>query len=80
MNLVARLPSFVSFSTSVSPGKRYYGKQEILLLQKIDQGNLKASLQQIIQNWIVTVFALLKSGELRVRRTIDQGNLIKLLG
>ena len=28
MNLVARMPSFVSSSTSVSPGKRYYGKQD----------------------------------------------------
>ena len=27
MNLIARTPSFVS-STSVSPGKRYYGKQD----------------------------------------------------
>ena len=52
----------------------------VLLLQKIDQGNLIVFLQQIIQNWIMTVLGLLKSGELRVRRTIDQGNLIKLLG
>ena len=28
MNLVARTSSFVSSSTSVSPGKRYYGKQD----------------------------------------------------
>ena len=28
MNLVARMPSFVSSSTSVSPVKRYYGKQD----------------------------------------------------
>ena len=28
MNLVARTPSVVSSSTSVSPGKRYYGKQD----------------------------------------------------
>ena len=28
MNLVARTPSFVSSSTSVSPGKRYYGSQD----------------------------------------------------
>ena len=34
----------------------------------------RASLQQIIQNWITTAFGLLKSGELRPRRTIDQGN------
>ena len=90
MNLIARTPSFVSSSTSVSPGKRYYGNQDIhgnQLLEKIDQGNLarkqfysRASLQQNIQNWITTVFGLLKSGELRPRRTIDQGDLIKLLG
>ena len=40
----------------------------------------KASLQQVIQNWMLTVLGLLKSGKLRLRRTIDQGNLIKLLG
>ena len=28
MNLTARTPSFVSSSTSVNPGKRYYGKQD----------------------------------------------------
>ena len=28
MNLFARTPSFVSSSTSVSPGKKYYGKQD----------------------------------------------------
>ena len=43
----------------------------------IDQGNLINSLQQIIQNWIMTVLGLLKSGKVRLRQTIDQGNLIK---
>ena len=28
MNLTARMPSVVSSSTSVSPGKRYYGSQD----------------------------------------------------
>ena len=37
----------------------------------------RASLQQIIQNWITTVLGLLKSGKLRLRRTIDQGDLLK---
>ena len=46
----------------------------------IDQGNLINSLQQITQNWIMTVLDLLKSGKVRLRRTIDQGNLRKLLG
>ena len=40
----------------------------------------RASLQQIIQNWMVTVLGLLKSGKLRLRHTIDRGDLIKLLG
>ena len=40
----------------------------------------RASLQQILQNWMMTVLGLLKSGKLRLRRTIDQGDLIKLLG
>ena len=44
----------------------------------IDQGNLIDSLQQIIQNWIMTVLGLLKSGNVRLRHTIDRGNLIKL--
>ena len=89
MNLIARTPSFMSSSSSASLGTniteiKIHGHQ---LLEKIDQGNLVVnksclgnSLQQIIQNWITTVLGLLKSGELRLRRTIDQGNLIKLLG
>ena len=48
-----------------------------LLLQMIDQGNLINSPQQVIQNWIMTVLGLLKSGKVRLRHTIDQGNLIK---
>ena len=43
-----------------------------LLLQMINQGNLIDSLQQIIQNWIMTVLGLLKSGKVRLRRTIDR--------
>ena len=39
----------------------------------------KASLQQMIQNWMTTVLGLLKSGELRPRRTTDWGDLIKFL-
>ena len=82
MNLVARMPSFVSSSTSVSPVKRYYGKQDPWNSVVVKDGSGKPAilLQRIIQNWITTVLGLLKSIELRVRRTIDQGNLIKLLG
>ena len=83
MNLIARTPSFVSSSTSVSPVKRYYGNQDpwkSVAGEDRKQIYSRASLQQIIQNWITTVLGLLKSGKLRLRRTIDQGNLIKLLG
>ena len=102
MNLIARTPSFVSSSTSVSPGKRSYANQNPgvqLLRKRRDRGDLisasterkvpttiimsnswRASLQQIIQNWMMTVLSLLKSGKLRLRRTIDRGDLIKLLG
>ena len=89
MSLIARTPSFVSSSTSVSRGRnitevKIHGNQ---LLEKIDQGDLvkkqiylkpliittmsnswRASLQQIIQNWITTVLGLLKSGKLRLRK------------
>ena len=40
----------------------------------------KASPQQVVQNWMTTVFGLLKSGKLKPRRTTDRGDLIKLLG
>ena len=40
----------------------------------------KASLQQVIQSGMTTVLSLLKSGRLRLRRTSDRGDLIKLLG
>ena len=79
MNLTARMPSVVSSSTSSSPGMRWYGSQDPWL-QMIDQGNLIDSSQQVIQNWIMTVLGLLKSGKVRLRHTVDQGNLIKLLG
>ena len=46
----------------------------------IDRGNLIDSPQLDTQNWIMTVLGLLKSGKVRLRRTIDRGNLIKLLG
>ena len=52
----------------------------MFLVFQIDQGNLIDSLQQVISNWIMTVLGLLKSGQVGLRRTIDRGNLIKLLG
>ena len=102
MNLIARTPSHVSSSTSVSPWKRSYGSQDPwnpIDKKRKDRGDLitaqiylkppiiitmsnswKASLQQVIQNGMTTVLGLLKSGKLRSRRTIDRGDLIKLLG
>ena len=49
-------------------------------MEKIDRGNLIDSPQQVIQNRIMIVLGLLKSGKVRLRRPIDRGNLIKLLG
>ena len=46
----------------------------------LDQGNLINSPQQIVQNRIMVNLGLLKSEQVRLRHTIDQGNLIKLLG
>ena len=94
MNLVARTPSLVSSSTSVSPGKRCYGSQDPWSsipkedrsgrpdkgTDLFDASSWKASLQQVIRNWMATVLVLLKSGELRLRRTTDRGDLINLLG
>ena len=81
MNLNARMPSVLSSSTS-SPGRNVTENKILgdLLLQMIDQGYLINSPQQVIQNRIMTVLGLLKSGKVRLRHTIDQGNLIKLLG
>ena len=52
---------------------------ENLLWQMIDQGNLIDSSQQVIQNWIMVVLGFVKSGKVGLRRTIDQGKLIKFL-
>ena len=50
------------------------------LLQTIDRGNLRDRHQQVIQKRIMVDLGLLKSGKVGLRRTIDQGNLRKLLG
>ena len=51
-----------------------------LLQETIDRGNLRDRHHQVIQKRIMVNFGLLKSGKVRLRHTIDQGNLIKLLG
>ena len=73
MNLIARTPSVVSSSTSVSPGKKHCGSQDPWKLVKpliitSMSNSWRASLQQIIQNWVTTVLGLLKSGRNSSRR------------
>ena len=51
-----------------------------LLWEMNDQGNLMTSHIQIIQNGIMIGLGPLKSGKVKLRRTIDQGNLIAVLG
>ena len=83
MNLTARMPSVVSSSTSSNPGRTWYGYQDpggICCGRTIDQGNLIDCHQQVIQKRIMVDLGLLKSGKVELRRTIDRGNLMKLLG
>ena len=51
-----------------------------LLRETIDQGNLRDRHHQVIQKRIMVKLGLLKSGKVELRRTIDRGNLRKLLG
>ena len=81
MNLIARAPSHVSSSTSVSPVKRSYGSQDPWSSITVTLNNLwKASLQQATQSGMMTVLGLLKSGKLILRHTSYRGDLMKLLG
>ena len=90
MNLIARTPSFVSSSTSVSPGKKHYGSQDPWKsVAGEDRSGRPDKGTDLFKSFSSTdyskldydrVFGLLKSGKLRLRRTIDQGDLIKLLG
>ena len=98
MNLIARTPSFVSSSTSVSPVKQHYGSQDPWKLVAGEDGSGRPDKgtdifeasdhhfhEQFMESFSSTLFkigvlGLLKSGKLRLRRTIDQGDLIKLLG
>ena len=50
---------------------------ENLLQVTIDQGNLRDRHHQVIQKRIMVNLGLLKSGKVRLRRTIDQGTLMK---
>ena len=81
MNLTARMPSVVSSSTSSNPGRTSYGYQDPgKSVAGDDRGNLSNRHHQVIQKLIMVDLGLLKSGKVELRRTIDQGNLRKLLG
>ena len=51
-----------------------------LLRETIDQGNLRDRHHQVSQKRIMVNLGFLKSGKVELRRTIDQGDLRKLLG
>ena len=82
MNLTARMPSVVSSSTSSNPGKTWYGYQDPWksVVEDDRSGKPDRLSPTGYQKWIMVVLGLLKSGKVRLRRTIDQGNLMKLLG
>ena len=82
MNLTARMPSVVSSSTSSNPGGPRMDIKilEDLLQVTIERRNLCNRHDQIIHKVIMVDLGLLKSGKVGLRRTIDQGNLRKLLG
>ena len=82
MNLTARTPSFVSSSASSSPGRTSYGYQDP------ERHVLDDGTGQPVENVKIRLFTkrimvypgLLKSGKVEMVNTIDQGNLMKILG
>ena len=71
MNLTARMPSVVSSSTSSSPGKTWYGYQDLGISVVVDDRS--GQLDRL------SPADYSKSDYDRLRRPIDRGNLIKLL-
>ena len=93
MNLIARTPSFVSSSTSVSPGKKHYAGEDRSGRPGKETDLFEASdhycHEQFMESFSSTNNSKLdydcawSSQEWKadaLRRTIDQGDLIKLLG
>ena len=80
MNLTARTPSFVSSSASSNPGRTSYGYQdpEQPVLDDRAEKPVETSNQTIHR--IMVYLGLLKCGKVEMESTIDQGNLIKILG
>ena len=81
MNLTARTPSFVSSSASSNPGRTSYGYQdpERHVLDDRTGQPVETSRSDYLQR-IMVYPGLLKSGKVEMENTIDQGNLIKILG
>ena len=82
MNLTARTPSAVSSSASSNLGRTSYGYQNPGKCVASDDRSEKPQKRhhQVIQKKIMVNFGFLKKGKVKLRRTIDQGNLRKLLG
>ena len=74
MNLTARMSSIVSSSVSSNPMKTWYGYQDLgkSVVEDDRSGKPERLHQQVIQKWIMVVLGLLKSGKVRLRRTIDR--------
>ena len=78
MNLTARTPSFVSSSASSNPWRTSHGYQDP---ERSVLGDRTGQLVETSRSDYIMVYpGLLKSGKVELRRTIDQGNLRKLLG
>ena len=81
MNLTARTPSFVSSSASSNPGRTSHGYQdpERCVLDDRAGQPVETSRSDYLQR-IMVYPGLLKCGKVEMESTIDQGNLIKILG
>ena len=82
MNLTARMPSIVSSSTSSKPGKTWYGYQDPgkSVVEDDRSGKPDRLSPTGYSKMDYGRLGLLKSGKVELQRTIDQGNLMKLLG
>ena len=81
MNLTARTPSFVSSSASANPGRTSHGYQdpERLVLDDRAGQPVETSRSNYSQKDMVYP-GLHQSGKVEMESTIDQGNLVKILG
>ena len=82
MNLTARTPSFVSSSASANPGRSSYGYQdpEQPVLDDRAGKPVETSRSDYFTKGLWSILGLLKCGKVEMESTIDQGNLLKILG